>query len=96
VVLKSDADGDVEEIRHPKGDLKRLCPGFDEKADGSKIIPLLDLDHILNNPSTCTFLRALFDWCVRRLSRNCQVYDEEFHTRYQLPTGVQAELTRGQ
>jgi len=95
-VLDSETRGDVEEIRHPKNDLKRLHAGFDEKTDGAKIVPLLDLDYILNKPDTCAFLRTLFAWCVRQLCENCPVYDKDLRTRYRLPAGVQAEVTSGQ
>jgi len=96
LVLESDAEGDVEQMLHPKNDLKRRHVGFDEKADGSKIVPLLDLDHILNNPNTCAYLRALFAWCVRQVKDNCPVYDDDLHTRYRIPVGAQADLTGGQ
>jgi hypothetical protein len=95
-VLTADATGDVEQIQHPKNDLKRLHPGFDEKSDGANIIAALDLDRILNTPATCAFLRSLFGWCVRQLQSNCPVYDLELHTRYQLQNGSQAQLTRAQ
>jgi hypothetical protein len=97
IILAADASGDVEEIRHPKGELKRLHPGFDEKADGAKIVSALDLDRVLDTAETCAFLRSLFGWCVRQLKRHCPVHDPALHTRYQLPMGSsQAELTRGQ
>jgi hypothetical protein len=96
IVLSANSSGDVEEIRHPKADVKRLHPGFDEKADGAKIVSALDLDRVLDTPETCAFLRSLFGWCVRQLRRNCPVHDPALHTRYQLPAGSQAELTRGQ
>ncbi|MGA2660153.1 MAG: hypothetical protein ABSH34_21860 [Verrucomicrobiota bacterium] len=95
-VLVADHPGDVETIGHPKGELKRLREGFDEMADGANIVPLLDLDRILNNSATCAFLRALFAWCVRQLEENCPVHDTELGARYQLVTGAQAEITRHQ
>ncbi|MGO9203245.1 MAG: hypothetical protein ACLQM8_22215 [Limisphaerales bacterium] len=95
-VLVADHPGDVETIGHPKGQLKRLHGSFDERADGAEIVPLLDLDRILSHPGTCAFLRALFAWCVRQLEENCPVYDTELGSRYQLLTGVQAEITRRQ
>lgn len=99
-VLFADYEGDVEEIRHPKGRLKDLAQAcnisFDERHDGAKIVPLLDLDHVLSRPETCEFLRSLFAWCVRQLEANCLVWDEVLGTRYQIPSGIQANLTRGQ
>jgi len=60
----SDYDGDVEAIPHPKNELKRLAPGFDEMTDGAKIVRKLDLRHVLSNPDTCASLRSLFKWCA--------------------------------
>jgi len=57
----------VEEIRHPKNDLKNLYPGFDEKADGGRILGLIDIEHVLSRPETCAYLRTLFAWCMKVL-----------------------------
>lgn len=58
-------DGDVETIRHPKGDLKRLVSGFEEIVHGEQIVQNLDLEKVLDNPETCASLRTLFKWCSR-------------------------------
>jgi hypothetical protein len=60
-----DYSGDVEEIRNPKNDLTRLCPGFRDVRDGGKILEHLDLGHVLQHPDTCGSLRALIAWCSR-------------------------------
>jgi hypothetical protein len=60
----SDHAGDVEEIRHPKGELRRHRPGFDEVVHGELIVGRLDLDRVLGNPETCASLRTLFAWCA--------------------------------
>ena len=60
----SDHPDDVEEIYHPKNDLKKCRPGFDEVRHGEKIIEKLDLEHVLDNPKTCGSLRVLFAWCL--------------------------------
>ena len=96
LVLPGDWLGDVEEIEHPKNRLKELHPGFDERAAGAKIVPLLDLRHILANPATCAFLRSLMAWCVKQLRAHGQIYDEALPGWFQLPTGKRAELTDGQ
>lgn len=62
-----DHAGDVEEIRHPKNDLKKLYPGFDEVMHGEAIVKRLDVEHVLGNPQTCTSLRVLFAWCVQAM-----------------------------
>jgi hypothetical protein len=60
-----DHAGDVEELRHPKNDLKKLYPGFDEVIHGEAIVKRLDVEHVLGNPQTCASLRTLFGWCVQ-------------------------------
>lgn len=81
-----DFEGDVEAIRHPKNELKRIKPGFDEKADGRKIVPKLDLEKVLNNPETCSSLRALFKWCSRA-KRDVE------SDRFQLASGACSPVT---
>lgn len=95
-VLASDYGGDVEEIPHPKNQLKGLFREFDEKDDGAKIVPLLDLDHVLNKPETCAFLRSLFGWCVARLNESAEQWEADLSVRYQLERGIQEPLTRDQ
>jgi hypothetical protein len=95
-VLAHDHIGDVEVIPHPKNELKRLDAGFDERAHGSMIVPELDMDHVLENPDTCRFLRSLFGWCVERLPGECEVHDPEFRNRYRLADGQRAEPMRSQ
>jgi len=60
---------DVEDIRHPKGDLKAACrPNgrkFHEKDDGAAIIGGLNLEAVLADPATCASLRSLVAWCVK-------------------------------
>lgn len=64
-----DHSGDVEEIRHPKGEIKKLCPSFNEVSDGGKILDRIDVPHILSRPDTCACLRTLFKWCSDILTR---------------------------
>jgi len=61
----SDFDGDVEDIRHPKNDLKKLGRGFDEYCHGAQIVARLDVPHVLSRVGTCASLRTLFAWCAR-------------------------------
>jgi hypothetical protein len=95
-VLNADYDGDVETIEHPKGELKKLFAGFDERAHGALIVPLLDVDHILANPKTCAYFRSLFGWCVRQLQANCQVWDSKLGQCFQLQAGVHEQLSKNQ
>jgi hypothetical protein len=85
----ADFDGDVETIRHPKNELKRLHPGFDEIRHGQPIIECLDLVHVLSNPATCRSLRTLFGWCSKAIGRG-------FTDVYQLASGSYFEVTRPQ
>lgn len=86
-----DYRGDVETIRHPKGDLKQLDRdrGFDEKKDGGKILQKLDVEKVLSNPDTCASLRTLFAWCLKCLG-------EPSTNEYQFLNGKLSEITRSQ
>jgi hypothetical protein len=95
-ILWADHDGDVEIIGHPKGDLKNLFPGFDEREHGASIVALLNLEHILGNPNTCAYLRSLLDWCVRQLQTNCQIWDSNLGQCFQLQGGNREHLTSNQ
>ena len=73
VVLRtkiSDHQDDVEKIRHPKKELKKLNREFDEVTHGEAIVKQLDVEHVLNNPVTCATLRVLFAWCVKATGGN--------------------------
>jgi hypothetical protein len=85
-----DYEGDVETIRHPKGDLKQLYRGFDEVEDGGKILEYLNVEYVLSNPDTCASLRTLFAWCLKALGENLN--DDQ----YQLRNGKLSEITKGQ
>ncbi len=99
-VLPSDYEGDVETIRHPKGEIVRLAKmvgwSFDERRDGAMIVSRLDLAHVLSGDETCAFLRALIDWCVRKLTSTCPIWDPTIAAAFALGHGVQADLTKGQ
>jgi hypothetical protein len=82
-------EGDVEDIRNPKGDLKKFIPNFDEIADGRRIVSLLDMEHVLGNPETCASLRTLFKWCI--VARAGELTDR-FHAR----SGICSPITSPQ
>jgi uncharacterized protein DUF4276 len=84
-----DFEGDVETIRHPKGDLKLAKPGFDELTDGRKIVERLDLEKVLSNPETCASLRTLFKWCWRAKR-------DSYSDRFQLEIGSCSPITEHQ
>lgn len=84
-----DYRGDVETIRHPKGDLKQLYRGFHEKKDGGKILDCLDVEKVLSHPDTCASLRTLFAWCLKCLGQTPT-------DRYRLCDGTLSEITRSQ
>jgi len=88
-VLWQDYPGDVEEIGHPKGELKRLFPGFDEIRDGQKIAKHLDLAHVLDRSETCASLRVLFSWCTRKMG-------EAEGAPFRLESGIKEPITAQQ
>jgi Domain of unknown function (DUF4276) len=81
-----DATGDVEDIPHPKGELKDLVHGFDEVEHGAKIVETLDVAHVLDKPETCASLRVLFAWCARWIG-------DEPGERFRLDCGVHDVVT---
>ena len=58
----ADFEGDVESIRHPKNDLKKLSHGFHEREHGRRIVRRLDVPRILSRKDTCASLRTMFAW----------------------------------
>jgi len=86
---EGDYEGDVESIRHPKNELKKLSPGFGEVVHRRLILERLDLAHVLSNPPTCRSLRTLFGWCSKAIGR-------PFTDVYQLKDGLYYDVTLGQ
>lgn len=85
----SDYEGDVETIRHPKGELKQIYSGFNEKEHGGRILDRLDVEKVLSNPNTCASLRTLFAWCLKALG-------EVPTDKYQISSGKLSEITKAQ
>ncbi len=77
---------DVETIPHPKNLLKKVKPGFDEKADGRKILSKLDTVLVLDTIDTCVWLRSLFAWCTMAIRKPAT-------SIFQLDRGAYAILT---
>ena len=84
-----DYEGDVESIRHPKGDLKELYVGFDEIEHGKDIVVKLDVPHMLSRSETCAALRTLFGWCSKAIG-------DEPTERFQLRDGKYSDVTKKQ
>jgi hypothetical protein len=84
-----DYEGDVETIRHPKNDLKKINPGFHEVRHGRLILERLDLPHILSNPATCASLRTLIAWCSRAIGR-------PLSEKYELAGGCYCDVAKHQ
>jgi hypothetical protein len=83
----ADHPADVEEIPHPKQELKVLTGGvFDEVTHGERIAANLDVPHVLANPETCASLRALVAWCAKAIG-------EPAGAMYCLDTGAHAIVT---
>jgi len=84
---------DVENIRHPKNELKKIMSGFDEKEDGGRILETLDIERVLSKPDTCASLRTLFAWC-HKVIQNYPYYEQSgFSDQYQLEYGVLSVIT---
>ena len=82
-------EGDVEEIRNPKADLKGHYPGYDERADGTRIVESLDIPHVLSRKETCASLRTMFAWIWRAIG-------EPRGEQFQLRDGRYFDVTRSQ
>ncbi len=91
-----DAADDVELLRHPKGDLKQLMPGFDEVEHGVQILARLDLDHMLARHNTCAALRGLVAWCIAALRCHRLSACHDLETRFCLPNGILSPLAQNQ
>jgi len=85
----TDYEGDVETIRHPKGELKQIYSGFNEKEHGGRILDRLNVEKVLSDPNTCASLRTLFAWCLKALR-------ETPTDKYQLLSGKLSEITKAQ
>jgi len=68
-------EGDVEYIRHPKNDLKRMYGSFDEIRDGKAVLERIEWNRVLSKPQYCTSLRTMFNWCIRYM-KNHPGYNE--------------------
>ena len=84
-----DYEGDVEAIRHPKNQLKSICPGFDERRHGGQIVRCLNLLHVLSRADSCCSLRTVFSWIYRAIGEP----DGEIRP---LLDGCHNEVTKGQ
>jgi hypothetical protein len=96
VVLAKDHPTDVEQIGHPKSELKRAWNGFDEIDHGRQIVPRLDLEHVLSRPGECCALRTMLAWCVAKLVEADAVWDETLTGSFRLTDGCRCPLTSGQ
>ena len=84
-----DCEDDVETIRHPKNELKRLCRGFDGIEHGCRILDTLRVGHVLSRRETCSSLRTMFAWI-------CRIIGEPEGEVYQLPEGRYNDVTQDQ
>lgn len=80
---------DVEQMRHPKNELKKCYDGFRELDHGGQIVPKLDLEKVLGDPQTCASLRAAVAWCHCALGL-------ERSEQFQLVSGRLCPLTGSQ
>lgn len=89
---------DVEDIGHPKNELKQRHVGFDEVGDGGRILDNIRIEHILSRPDVCRWLRTLFGWCVKVLERypDYALLNLSFNRDLRLNDGVLSDVTRTQ
>ena len=95
-VLKTsveDYEGDVEDIHHPKGDLKGLYRRFNEIKHGGAILDKINIEHILSRPDACASLRTLFAWCVKVLETYSDHDCGGLYDKYRLHDGKLSEIT---
>ena len=92
-VLLDDHTADVEDIPHPKRQLRAVWPSFDEVEHGERIVRQLDLDHILSRPAECRWLRALFAWCIDKVVEWDAVHDSGLRNAFCVDHGEKAALT---
>ncbi len=88
-----DSPGDVETIPHPKGELKRLFPGFNEISHGGRILDHLNVEHILSRPEACASLRTLFAWCSKVLTQYTDPQIFSIPDKYRLQDGQLSDIT---
>ena len=86
-------EGDVETIRNPKSDLRKLYPSFREINDGGRILDRINIERVLSHPDTCASLRTLFAWCVKVLETYSDHNCTDFYDRYDLHDGKLSEIT---
>ncbi|NJN98527.1 MAG: DUF4276 family protein [Anaerolineales bacterium] len=87
---------DVEDIPHPKGELKRLYLGFREREDGGQILDHLNIEHVLSRSDTCASLRTLFAWCSKVVEQYPDYQSLSLADKYHLQDGRFSEITRSQ
>ncbi len=93
---REDYGDDVETIHHPKNELKRLNPGFDEVEHGGQILEQIDVEHVLSRPEACASLRTMFAWCVQILSVSPFCDSSALTEKYHLRQGRLSDITSGQ
>lgn len=92
----SDYAGDVETIRNPKSELKKLYQDFDQIEDGGRILDLLNVEHVLSKSDSCAWLRTLFAWCVKILERPPYYESLSLSDKFCLHDGILSDITKTQ
>ena len=83
-IIAQDHPNDVEQIGHPKSQLKRLWNKFHEIDHGEAIIARLDVNHVLQHHDRCCWLRTLFRWCISQIP-HASIWDNELPQRFEQP-----------
>lgn len=90
---------DVESIRNPKAELKRIFPAYHEITHSGLILDLFDLEVVLSNENTCGWLRSCVKWIADVLANypDGAFYSSlNLSSKYLLETGKLSEITSKQ
>jgi len=88
---------DVENIPHPKNELKKHFGSFDEISDGKAVMEKLNVETVLMNPETCRALRTLFNWCLGQMKSYAGYTDWQSAAKWEsLTNGKLWEITQSQ
>lgn len=96
----SDYEGDVEEIRHPKNqlksELKKQDLTYSETDHVGDLLANLDVEKVLSRSDTCASLRTLFKWCITVLEAYPFYEDCDLSEKFCLADGILNDVTCNQ
>jgi hypothetical protein len=84
-----DYEGDVETIRNPRAEIKRIYDEYKVVDDGCRIIRRLAVPHVLSRRDACSSLRTMFAWVHKAIG-------EPESEIGQFLTGRRSDVTKAQ